>query len=726
MRQNPSQRLLRTPRPLPNESLPGYFLRLAELNFYDSPVWILEKAGMHLDPQYGRWDSFIELMPHDSRLLEFTGLTDLEFENLHRLEVSRQFICWKVPKICPHCLKEESYSRKEWDIIPFTACPKHRCILINYCPMCESALSWDRSSISHCLCGYDWRYSDIDNIKQIKDESELLVVNRIFSFQQLEDYESRNSTPPLFKLDEYVAAMCNLIDIQLYLATGIGLIDSTDNLFCHRIAVDVSDALNDWPDGFFKFCERFDIEYLQRWYWYRLNMKTKAMQETKGWLMVDGALDEYVKAKISDIAGLRLFIEKEEISNELNISLSQVDQLIKKGLLLSINGFKSPNATLIDARSYKKYRHDLLKSKTTKNAANELSIDLNQFTDIVQQYPLEIPDEIVDQAKKLLQLKQLQTQSTNIRLNPIEEWYAYLDKELENKSKSEDTVKNYIRGFSLLQRWSKKHLEPGKPYTRETIENWIKYMSSEGNNINSINLYLSGVRSFFQFAHQHKYVPIDPTESMPGLRNSYSYKHKRKPLSDSEAQTLLSLESMTLRDKAIIAICLYTGSRQIELWRANIDDIQINKRQVILKIQGKGQREKKDKLVIASKTAQNALKAYLAELDNRGHEHGPLFITERKYKNKWVRISRRTLAYVIKEAFRKAGIIDSTKTAYSMRHSAIGKVLDRTGDIRKAQISARHSSPIAIHIYTTQRYMNNLKSLEDPGEKYIKYGFEDE
>jgi hypothetical protein len=43
---NYKQILLRTPTPYEDESLAGYILRLANKNYYESPNWILQLAGL--------------------------------------------------------------------------------------------------------------------------------------------------------------------------------------------------------------------------------------------------------------------------------------------------------------------------------------------------------------------------------------------------------------------------------------------------------------------------------------------------------------------------------------------------------------------------------------------------------------------------------------------------------------------------------------------------------
>src|SRR6266511_239085 len=49
------EQLLRTPPPLPDESLMGYILRLSELNYYEAPRRILDLAGLKISSLQNGW-----------------------------------------------------------------------------------------------------------------------------------------------------------------------------------------------------------------------------------------------------------------------------------------------------------------------------------------------------------------------------------------------------------------------------------------------------------------------------------------------------------------------------------------------------------------------------------------------------------------------------------------------------------------------------------------------
>ena len=77
----------------------------------------------------------------------------VEINNFLRIVESYE----KELQVCPECLRQDEYCRIEWDLLPFTACPFHKKVLLDKCPRCNKRLSWVRNRASVCRCGLDWR-----------------------------------------------------------------------------------------------------------------------------------------------------------------------------------------------------------------------------------------------------------------------------------------------------------------------------------------------------------------------------------------------------------------------------------------------------------------------------------------------------------------------------------------------------------------------------------------
>lgn len=296
-------------------------------------------------------------------------------------------------------------------------------------------------------------------------------------------------------------------------------------------------------------------------------------------------------------------------------------------------------------------------------------------------------------------------------------WHQHLAREVAAGQMASDTAETYRRGLEKFRQWGDAKIADGAQLDRLAVLEWIAEMRKDGKAPKSIAVWLGGARAFFQWALSEGRIPVDPTAGVKAGKRTGTRRHSKDRLSDEEIARLMDLASLSKRDRALIFLALYTAARSIELHRADIEDLKTAGKQMIFLVQGKGRIEKDDILVIASKIARAAIRDYLAELAEAGHRAGPLFVTERRFNDELRRISRRTLRRAVRNAFDAAGIIESTKTTHSLRHSAISKIVETTGDIRMAQKVARHSS-----VMTTEIYAHELSRLENPGEAHIKYG----
>jgi hypothetical protein len=129
--------LLRTPTPYEDESLAGYLIRLNESNYYSSPKWILQLAGLHINCRIPLTNSLYEpstlsqvIQVSDEQLKVMASLSNQLVGDVN----SQQYAIYKyAKKLCPHCLTESAYCRKIWDWDLVTACYIHQCVLIKHC-----------------------------------------------------------------------------------------------------------------------------------------------------------------------------------------------------------------------------------------------------------------------------------------------------------------------------------------------------------------------------------------------------------------------------------------------------------------------------------------------------------------------------------------------------------------------------------------------------------------
>lgn len=163
------ERLLRTPAPEFGEHYVGYLLRLARRNGLLGIAPLLEHLGLR-----GKTPAFVvyHWLNGEMALDELSAATGYGLERLLGMlafsvptDAERPYDRqWGVnhfrrdaPRLCPHCLAEAAFIRALWDLTPLTYCAQHRCVLIDYCPVCRARLSWRRPGPVECVCGADWR-----------------------------------------------------------------------------------------------------------------------------------------------------------------------------------------------------------------------------------------------------------------------------------------------------------------------------------------------------------------------------------------------------------------------------------------------------------------------------------------------------------------------------------------------------------------------------------------
>lgn len=212
------RKFLRHPRPKYDECISGYLIRLAEANGYSlRDIWVLfgfdsknKRTKRPLDYIYSRADYSV--------LSKRTGFSD---ETLKRLafqpvqvntdqfkgtydffgnQIGSHTFRYKTSTLCPDCLVENPYQRKIWDLLPVTACPFHKRLLIDHCPGCEKPIYYRRDQICFCACGYDFRDSEND----VVSDEDVRLVTRIYQLCGfIPDIKNHltNVAPELLNLD---------------------------------------------------------------------------------------------------------------------------------------------------------------------------------------------------------------------------------------------------------------------------------------------------------------------------------------------------------------------------------------------------------------------------------------------------------------------------------------------------------------------------------------------
>jgi len=204
---------------------------------------------------------------------------------------------------------------------------------------------------------------------------------------------------------------------------------------------------------------------------------------------------------------------------------------------------------------------------------------------------------------------------------------------------------------------------------------------------------LSSFRRFFRYIMREGLRDTDPTADieMPRIGRSLP-----KTLSEDEVESLLNApntdEPLGHRDRAMLELLYATGLRVSEL--INLKQSQINFNQGVLRIVGKGDRER---LIPLGDESQRWLKDFIDGprmeiLLERQTDY--LFPTRRGD-----RMTRQAFWHIIKRYAEKASI-RKKMSPHSLRHAFATHLLNRGADLRVVQMLLGHSDLSTTQIYT--------------------------
>ena len=219
----------------------------------------------------------------------------------------------------------------------------------------------------------------------------------------------------------------------------------------------------------------------------------------------------------------------------------------------------------------------------------------------------------------------------------------------------------------------------------------------------TVQAYIFAVRRFFDWTESAGLYP-NVAGKIKGAK--LNREPKKDYLTSEQAKAVLAgMERETLQGKrnyAVVTLMLTGGLRDIEVSRANVEDLRTVGNNTVLFVQGKGRDEKAD-YVIVPVQAERALRDYLKARGN-AEPTAPLFTSESN-NSKGQRMTTRSISGICKAAMVSAGYDSDRLTAHSLRHTAVTLALIANGgNIQEAQQFARHAN-----ISTTQIYAHNLE-----------------
>lgn len=242
-----------------------------------------------------------------------------------------------------------------------------------------------------------------------------------------------------------------------------------------------------------------------------------------------------------------------------------------------------------------------------------------------------------------------------------------------------------------------------KSFTLKDAYAYLRWLTDERENSSKTRARkITCLRHFFSYlTNKAMLLSNNPIENLELPR---SEKSLPKYLTLNEAQKLLrSIETKnTPRDYCIITLFLNCGMRLSELCGIDVDDINIENRNV--RLFGKG---RKERIVALNDACVAAVNNYLPYRLKEETTTDALFLSNRK-----TRITNRRVEQIVEECLKKAGLSNLGISTHKLRHTAATLMYQNGVDTLLLKEVLGHESTATTEIYTHINSANVRKAIE--------------
>lgn len=271
---------------------------------------------------------------------------------------------------------------------------------------------------------------------------------------------------------------------------------------------------------------------------------------------------------------------------------------------------------------------------------------------------------------------------------------------------SRNSLDAYRRDLELLARWLVGRQRDLFSARRADLFDFLAVRREQGYAARSNARLLSALRQFYAQQLRSGRLTTDPSALLESPRLARSLP---KALTEAQVEALLAAPDLEttvgLRDRAMLELMYATGLRVSEL--VGLAAGQLNLRQGVLRVQGKGGKER---LVPLGDEAAHWVGRYLAEtrpqLAGR-RQPVTLFLGPRGAP-----LRRQQFWLLIKQHALTAGIDPNGVSPHGLRHSFATHLLNHGADLRALQMILGHASLSTTQIYTLVAKEGLRKLLE--------------
>ena len=286
---------------------------------------------------------------------------------------------------------------------------------------------------------------------------------------------------------------------------------------------------------------------------------------------------------------------------------------------------------------------------------------------------------------------------------------SFLDRYWGETGASANTLASYRLDLIIFARWLSVNSLPNlADVSRAQVLDFLAFRSAGGKSARTGARTLSTLKTFYGQRVAYAQQAENPTSLVSGPKLPRSLP---KALSEREIVELIAAPDIStpagLRDKAMIELMYATGLRVTEL--VTLKGEQINLRQGVLRVMGKGAKER---LVPMGEHAVEWIERYLAEARAElapSTKSAALFVTARGEM-----MTRQAFWYLLKRYALRAGV--RSLSPHVLRHSFATHLLNHGADLRVVQLLLGHVdlSTTQIYTYIARENLKKLHALHHP------------
>jgi site-specific recombinase XerD len=275
---------------------------------------------------------------------------------------------------------------------------------------------------------------------------------------------------------------------------------------------------------------------------------------------------------------------------------------------------------------------------------------------------------------------------------------------------NDNTRAAYARAVSQFLNWCEKHGTGLRDIKPVMIAAYIKQHSGS---IPTIKQHLAAINMLFDWLVTGQILPMNPAASVRAPR--YSTKKGKTPvLSGADASHLINSINTShvvgLRDRALIALMVYSFARVSAVVNMNVRDYYANGKRFWIRLHEKGGKFHE---VPVHHNAEEYLDEYIEAAGIINEKNAPIFRTA-KGKTQTLtanRMSRHDAFYMIRRRAVDAGIT-APIGCHTFRATGITAYLENGGTIEHAQTIAAHESPRTTKLYDRTGDAISLDEIE--------------